>query len=128
VCLSVIEKPHRGGLGPLAVSNNEKKTIRNLAYLDHVASDSNESTWVTFVNNSRAGSSRGISCCHSVQNPSSSSLLPKNRKFKTGPQMFQKPRSRLKILGVKRMTRSKFHIEDPQILDDTVENIVARAT
>jgi len=40
VCLSVIEKPHRGGLDLLGVSSNEKKIIRNL---DHVANDSNES-------------------------------------------------------------------------------------
>ena len=38
--------------------------------------------------------------------------------------MFQKSRNHLKILGARRMTRSKFQIEDPQILDDTVNQSV----
>jgi len=31
-------------------------------------------------------------------------------------QIFQKTRSHLKLLGARRLTRTKFHTEDPQIL------------
>jgi hypothetical protein len=37
---------------------------------------------------------------------------------------FSKNVSDLKILGVRRVRESKFHIEDPQILGTTVKNLV----
>jgi len=37
-------------------------------------------------------------------------------------------RSHLKILGTRRVTCSMFHIEGPQILDATVQNLVATVT
>ena len=42
-----------------------------------------------------------------------------------GPLIFQRCRHNLKILGTERVTRSKFHSEDPQILGATVQNLVA---
>jgi hypothetical protein len=47
-------------------------------------------------------------------------LYEKNK----GPQIFQRYRHYLKILGTERLTRSKFHSEDPQILGATVQNLV----
>jgi hypothetical protein len=41
-----------------------------------------------------------------------------------GPQIFQRSRHYLKILGTERVTRSKFHSEDPQILGATLQNLV----
>ena len=36
MCLSVIVKPHRGGLGPLGLSSHVKKeVVRNLVTADH---------------------------------------------------------------------------------------------
>jgi hypothetical protein len=43
-------------------------------------------------------------------------------------QIFQKSRSYLKILGARRVTWSKFHSEEPQILGAMVQNLVAWAT
>jgi hypothetical protein len=40
----------------------------------------------------------------------------------------QKSRSHLKILGATRVTRSKFHIEEPQISGATGQNLLATAT
>jgi len=34
----------------------------------------------------------------------------------------------LEIIGAERVTRTKFHVEDPQILSATVQNVVASAT
>jgi hypothetical protein len=45
-----------------------------------------------------------------------------------GAQIFQKSRSQLKILGIRRITSSKFHTEDPQILGATAQNVVATTT
>jgi hypothetical protein len=42
-------------------------------------------------------------------------------------KLFKKSRSNLKILGAIRVTRSKSHTEDPQILGTTVPNIVSTA-
>ena len=39
-------------------------------------------------------------------------------------QIFQKPRSTLKILGARKMTWNKFHAVDPYILGTAVENIL----
>jgi hypothetical protein len=41
-----------------------------------------------------------------------------------GPQIFQRSKHYLKILGTERMTRSKFHFEDPQILGAILQNLV----
>ena len=48
----------------------------------------------------------------------------KNLTFMQGLRDFQKSNSHLKILGVRRVKRSKFHTEDPQILGATVQNVV----
>jgi len=40
-------------------------------------------------------------------------------------RFFQKYRSHLRILDSKRVARSKFHTNDPQMLDATVQNVVA---
>jgi hypothetical protein len=45
-----------------------------------------------------------------------------------GAQIFQKSMSQLKILGARRVTSSKFHTEDPQILGAAAQNVVATAT
>ena len=42
--------------------------------------------------------------------------------------MFQKCKSHLKILGAWRVTWSKYHTKDPQVLGSTVQNLVAAAT
>ena len=47
------------------------------------------------------------------------------RAYIRGAQFFQKGRIHLKIMGVGRVTSSKFLSEDPQILGDTVQNLVA---
>jgi hypothetical protein len=39
-----------------------------------------------------------------------------------GAQTFQKCRKNLKILDARRVIRSKFHTEDPEILGVTVQN------
>jgi len=44
------------------------------------------------------------------------------------PQIVQKSRYRLKILGARRVTWSKFCINDPQMLGATVQKLVAGAT
>jgi len=41
-------------------------------------------------------------------------------------QIFQKSISRLKILGARKMAWSKFHPEDPQTLDATIQNLPGR--
>jgi hypothetical protein len=67
-----------------------------------------------------------VSCTYIFSTkPSSETLLTYSTR---NDQIFQKCRSHLKILGASRMTRSKFHTEDPQILGVTVENLVTRAT
>jgi hypothetical protein len=43
------------------------------------------------------------------------------------PQIFRKSRSHLEIPGVRRVTLSKFHTEDPQILGTTCQNLVIQA-
>ena len=48
--------------------------------------------------------------------------------YATSVRILQKSSSHLQLLGVTRVTWSKFHIEDPQILGATVQNLVARAT
>jgi hypothetical protein len=45
--------------------------------------------------------------------------------YTNSAQIFHKPRNHLTILGNKRVTLGKFHIEDPQILGNTVQNLVA---
>ena len=53
----------------------------------------------------------------------------KNTYIKTrGAQISQKTSSHLKILGVRRVTWSMFHTEDPQILGTTKQNLVATVT
>ena len=42
--------------------------------------------------------------------------------------MLQKCKSHLKILGAWRVTWSKYHTKDPQVLGSTVQNLVATAT
>jgi hypothetical protein len=42
-----------------------------------------------------------------------------------GAQIFKKSRNHVKILGAQRVTLSKFHAEDPQLLGTTVQNLVA---
>jgi len=43
-------------------------------------------------------------------------------------KIFQKLRSHLRILHVRRVTCSRFHTEDPQMLNATVQNLVTTAT
>jgi hypothetical protein len=43
-----------------------------------------------------------------------------------GAYIFQKSRSRPKILGSRRLTRSKFYTTDLKILGPTVQNLVIR--
>jgi hypothetical protein len=50
------------------------------------------------------------------------------RAYIRGAQFFQKGRIHFKIMGVRRGTSSKFHSENPQILGDTVQNLVATTT
>ena len=45
-----------------------------------------------------------------------------------GTQNFHKSTGHLQIVGAIRVTRSKFHTENPQMLGVTVQNLVARAT
>jgi hypothetical protein len=45
-----------------------------------------------------------------------------------GANIFQKCRGQLKILFARKVTWSTFHVEDPQILGATVQNVVAPAT
>jgi len=45
-----------------------------------------------------------------------------------GAQIFQKSGSHLKILDAIRMTRNKFHTEEPETLGAIVQNSVAMAT
>ena len=45
-----------------------------------------------------------------------------------GPQIFQKSRGYFKILGTRRVTCSKFHTDDPQILGITIQNLVTHMT
>jgi hypothetical protein len=45
-----------------------------------------------------------------------------------GTQIFQKYRSHLQILGTRRVTWSKFHTEDWQILGAMVQNLVTQVT
>jgi len=45
---------------------------------------------------------------------------------KGAPQIFQQCKRHLRIVGAIRVTCSKFHSEDPQILGTTVESLVAR--
>jgi len=47
--------------------------------------------------------------------------------YSRGEQIFQKSRNHVKILGAQRVTLSKFHTEDPQILGIIVQNLVAMA-
>jgi hypothetical protein len=42
----------------------------------------------------------------------------------SGEDVFQKTRIHLEIPGTRRVTRSKFHSEDPHILSTTVEDVV----
>jgi hypothetical protein len=48
--------------------------------------------------------------------------------FTSGAQIFQKPRSCLKVLGARRVMLSKFHTEDLQILGATLQNSVTMVT
>jgi hypothetical protein len=48
--------------------------------------------------------------------------------FRTGAQILQKSRSHLKILGARRVTCSKSHTADPQMLGATVQNLVTTVT
>jgi hypothetical protein len=48
--------------------------------------------------------------------------------YARGAQISQQSRSHLKILGARRVTETKFHTEDPQILGVTVQTVVATAT
>jgi hypothetical protein len=43
-------------------------------------------------------------------------------------QIFQKPKSHLKIQGARRLAWNKFQTEDPEILGVTVKNIVTNAS
>jgi hypothetical protein len=45
-----------------------------------------------------------------------------------GPKIFQKSRNDLKSLGIIKVICSKFHVEDPQILRATIQNLVAQVT
>jgi len=45
-----------------------------------------------------------------------------------GANIFQRCRSHLKIPGTWQVAWSKFCVEDPQILDVTIQNLVAQAT
>jgi hypothetical protein len=45
-----------------------------------------------------------------------------------GEKISQKSRGHVKILGARKVTCSKFHIEDPQITGASRHNIDARAT
>jgi hypothetical protein len=55
-------------------------------------------------------------------------LVLVSRCSNTSAQIFQKKKEKLRILGARRVTRSKFHTECPQILRATVQNLVARIT
>jgi hypothetical protein len=48
--------------------------------------------------------------------------------YSSSTKIFQKPRHRLKILGARRVTLSKFYTKDPEILGITLQNLVVRAT
>jgi len=45
--------------------------------------------------------------------------------YSRGAQIFHKCRTYLKILEVRRVVQSEFHIEDPKILGTTIKNVVA---
>jgi hypothetical protein len=45
-----------------------------------------------------------------------------------GAQIFQKSGCHQKVLGTRRVIRSTFHSEHPQILGTTVQNLVATVT
>jgi hypothetical protein len=45
-----------------------------------------------------------------------------------GEKISEKSRGHFKILGARKVTCSKFHIEDPQIIGASRHNIDARAT
>lgn len=45
--------------------------------------------------------------------------------YSRATQIFQKPGSHLKMLGARRVTWSRFHTEDVQILGATIQNVVA---
>lgn len=42
------------------------------------------------------------------------------------PQIYQKSRSHLEILGIRKVTRSKLHIKDQKILSTTEQNLLAQ--
>jgi len=49
--------------------------------------------------------------------------------YYSGAQIFpQKSVGHFKILGARRVTQRKFHTENPQILDATIQNSVAKVT
>ena len=45
--------------------------------------------------------------------------------YRRAGQVFQKPGCHLKLLGARRLTLSRFHTEDAQILGATIQNVVA---
>ena len=65
---------------------------------------------------SKAGIRSSNPCTVSTDNPS------------IDPYCSQKSSSDLKILGARRVIRSSFHTEGPQISDDTIQNLVAQTT
>jgi len=54
--------------------------------------------------------------------PTKGCCATKIKKKDRGPQIFQKSTTHLKILDARRVTCSKFHSADPQILDATIQN------
>lgn len=46
----------------------------------------------------------------------------------SGAQTFQKCKRHLTLLGVRILTRNKFHSEGPKLLGVTVQNLVSRPT
>ena len=43
-----------------------------------------------------------------------------------GPKVLQKSRNHLKILGIMRVVQSNLHVQDPEILEATVQNLGTR--
>jgi hypothetical protein len=60
--------------------------------------------------------------------PTSSFLRPHIESIQQGSRIFPKFWHNLSILGARRVTGSKFHTQDQQILDTTIQNLVTQAT
>jgi hypothetical protein len=59
---------------------------------------------------------------------STSFLGPNIGSIQQGSRIFPKSRHNLGILGAREVTESKFHTQDQQILDTTIQHLVTQAT